>query len=139
MECIDQKKIRFAAYQLQDEAFEWYEAVKRQRGTDGPIIWDIFLQEFMDMYFSESLRFEKKSKFTRLMQKNMTVARDEAKFTKLSHFAPDLVATDSIKARRFEKGLKPMIRAGVRLIQLVSYQEVVNLAKIVERKNNNIQ
>ena len=57
----------------------------------------------------------------------------------LSRFASNLVATDSIKARRFEKGLKPRIHAGVRPMQLVSYQEVVNLAKIMEQENNNMQ
>ena len=74
----------------------------------------------MDMYFSESLRFEKKSEFTRLIQGNMIVAQYEVKFIELSHFAPDLVAIDSIKARRFEKGLKPKICTGVRPVQLVS-------------------
>lgn len=62
----------------------------------------------------------------------MTVIQYEAKFTKLSRFALDLVATDSIKTKRFEKGLKSRIRAGVRPMQVSSYREMVNLAKIVE-------
>ena len=83
---------------------------------DRPITWDIFCQEFLDMYFPESLRFEKESEFTRLIQENMIVTQYEAKFTELSRFALDLVTTDGVKARRFENRLRPRIRAGVRPI-----------------------
>ena len=77
------------------------------------------------MYFFQRLRFEKGGEFTRLIQENMIVAQ--------------YVAANSIKVSRFEKGLKLRIRVRVRLMQLVSYREVVNLAKIVEQKNDNIQ
>ena len=106
---------------------------------DRPITWDIFHQEFLDMYFPESLRFEKESEFTRLFQENLSVAQYEAKFIELSRFAPDLVATDGVKARRFEKGLRPRIRAEVRPMQLVSYRDVVSKAKIVEQEVDNMQ
>ena len=139
MDCTDREKVRFAAYQLQGEASEWWDAVRRQYGNEEPITWDIFRQEFLDMYFPESLRFEKESEFTRLIQGGLTVTQYEAKFIELSRFAPELVATDYIKARRFEKGLKPRIRAGVRPMQLASYRDVVSKAKIVEQEVDNMQ
>ena len=62
----------------------------------------------------------------------MTVAQYETHFEELSHFAPSLMTTEMERARRFEEGLRPNIRVGVRTHQLSTYREVVNLAKIME-------
>lgn len=91
------------------------------------------------MYFPESLCFEKESEFTLLTQGSMTVTQYEDRFTELSYFVPHLVATDSIMARRFEKGLRPTIRIRVRPMRLDSYREVVNVAKIIEQEMENMQ
>jgi len=39
------------------------------------------------------------------MSDNMTVIQYATKFTELSRFAPNFVATEKVKMRRFEKGL----------------------------------
>ncbi|XP_010907259.2 uncharacterized protein [Elaeis guineensis] len=129
MECIDQENICFAAYQLQGKHLK-VRSCQVTVENDGPITWETFYQEFKD--FFKNLKFEKKNEFTRLIQGNMMVAQHDAKFTELSHFAPDLVAADNIKVQRFEKGLRPKIHVGVQLMWLIFYGEVVNLAKIME-------
>ena len=43
----------------------------------------------------------------------MTVMEYVAKFTELTHFADDYVATDMAKVRRFENGLKLSIRGKI--------------------------
>ena len=56
----------------------------------------------------------------------------EAQFIELAEFAPTIVPTDLTKARRFEMGLRPLIRLGVRPLQLRTLREVCRVAKIVE-------
>ena len=48
--------------------------------------------------------------FVHLEQKYLTVAQYEAKFTKLSRFAPQLIATEEEKALKFQDGLKPYLK-----------------------------
>ena len=48
-------------------------------------------------------------KFVHLEQRDLTVAQYEAKFTELSCFAPQLIATEEEKALKFQDGLKPYL------------------------------
>ena len=72
--------------------------------------------------------------FVELTQGSMTVAQYEIRFEELSYFAPGLVTTEIERARRFEQGLRPNIRVGVRTHHLSTYREVVNLTKIMEQE-----
>ena len=62
----------------------------------------------------------------------MTVDQYKTHFEELSQFGPGLVTTEMERARRFEEGLRPNIKVGVRTHQLPTYRKVVNLAKIME-------
>ena len=64
----------------------------------------------------------------------MTMAQYETRFEELSYFAPGLVTIEIERARRFEQGLRPNIRVGVRTHRLPTYRELVNLAKIMEQE-----
>ena len=66
------------------------------------------------MYFPKSLRYAKAQEFVQLTQGSMTVAQYETHFEELSHFAPSLVTTEMERARRFEEGLRPNMKVGVR-------------------------
>ena len=48
-------------------------------------------------------------KFVLLEQRDLTVAQYEAKFTELSRFAPQLIATKEEKALKFQDGPKPYL------------------------------
>ena len=56
----------------------------------------------------------------------------EARFIELSEFAPEMVPTDTARVRRFEMGLRPMIRFGVRSQRLRTLREVGHVARIVD-------
>ena len=62
-----------------------------------------------------------------------TVAEYEASFTNLSEYAPHLVATDEMRARRFEDGLRYEIKRAIRPLVLPTYAEVLDRAIIVEQ------
>ncbi|RVW67380.1 Transposon Ty3-G Gag-Pol polyprotein [Vitis vinifera] len=57
-----------------------------------------FMEAFYKKYFPDSVRRQKVGEFIRLEQGDMTVAQYEAKFTELSRFSPQLIATEEEKA-----------------------------------------
>jgi len=58
------------------------------------------------------------------MSGNMTVMQYAPKFTELSRFAPDFMATEKLKMRRFEKGLAFYIRNELAGQPIQTYQEL---------------
>ncbi|KAL5570732.1 hypothetical protein UlMin_020329 [Ulmus minor] len=132
--CTDAEKVDYAAYMLQEDAYDWWRMVKRQHENDTEAFtWEMFKNEFFNQYFPKSVRREKEREFSRLEQGNKTVAEYEASFARLAKFAPDLVATEESRARRFEEGLSASIRQAVILFEIVTYSGVVNKALLVER------
>ena len=67
----------------------------------------------MDKCFLQSARHAKAQEFLELKQGMMTVLRYVAKFTEISRFTNDYVATDMAKVRKFEDGLKLSIRGKI--------------------------
>ena len=59
-----------------------------------------------------------------------------AKFMKLSRYAPYIVSTESRKTRRFEAGLRWNIKNKVEILRLPTHQEVLHATLIVEESLN---
>ncbi|RVW26566.1 Transposon Ty3-G Gag-Pol polyprotein [Vitis vinifera] len=76
--------------------------------------------------------------FIRLEQGDMTVAQYEAKFTELSRFSPQLIATEEEKALKFQDGLKPYLKNKISILKLGVYSEVVDRALIAEKDNEEL-
>ncbi|XP_028096568.1 uncharacterized protein LOC114296473 [Camellia sinensis] len=68
----------------------------------------------------------KVAEFEGLKQGNLTVAKYEAKFTKLTKFTPHMVDIDNKKARKFECGLRNDIQERVNLLNLPTYVDVLD-------------
>ena len=96
--------------------------------------WTVFLDAFHEKCFLESVRDEKEVEFMELIQGNKMVLQYEAKFTKLSRFAPHIVVDDVRKATKFQRGLRPSIRTRMVALRLKAYSEVVETAKVVEKE-----
>ena len=97
---------------LAGEAKQWWKTFKNS-GAAHDMDWATFVQVFYDRYFPEAKRDAKKKEFIELVQKGLTVSEYEEKFTALSRFAPDMVADEASKAKRFEWGLNPSIRSSL--------------------------
>ncbi|XP_028103263.1 uncharacterized protein LOC114302437 [Camellia sinensis] len=67
-----------------------------------------------------------------LKQGNMFVAKYEAKFTELAHFAPHMIDTDHKKARKFERGLDLDVFDQVSVLKLPTYVDVLDRAHMAE-------
>ena len=110
-ECLDEEKIRYAVYLLQEEAYNWSQRLQRKHEQDGEILtWERFWVAFYDQYFPRSIRIQKEQEFIYLKQKGMSVTEYEAKFTELAKFAPRLVDGEQERVHKFEMGLRTEIR-----------------------------
>ena len=88
----------------------------------------------MDKYFAASARHAKAREFLELKQGTMTMLEYVAKFTELTHFADDYVATDMAKVRKFEDGLKLSIRGKIMGLLLQDMDSIVKTAMAIERE-----
>ena len=76
--------------------------------------------------------------FVRLEQRDLTMAQYEAKFTELSRFSLQLIATEEEKALKFQDGLKPYLKNKISILKLGVYLEVVDRAFITEKDNKEL-
>ena len=63
------------------------------------------------------------------------MAQYEAKFTELSRFAPQLIATEEEKALKIQDGPKPYLKNKISILKIGVYSEVVDRALIAEKDN----
>ena len=105
-------KIILAVFQLEGESQVWWDWVKTSRDWEA-MTWGDFCEIFMGKYFPTSVRHAKAWEFLELRQGAMTILEYAAKFTELARFRVDYVATNMVKVRKFEDGLKLSIRAGL--------------------------
>ena len=64
----------------------------------------------------------------------MIVIEYVARFTELADFADDYVATDMVKVRRFENGLKLSIQGRIIGLRLQNMDSIVGTALSIERE-----
>ena len=76
--------------------------------------------------------------FVCLEQGDLTVAQYEAKFTELSCFAPQLIATKEERTLKFRDGLKPYLKNKISIMKLGVYSEVVDKALTAEKDNEEL-
>ena len=90
------------------------------------------MKKFYDQYFTERFRDKQVTSFDRLVQGSMGVAQYEAKFTKLSRFAPHLVSTKALRVKKFRNGLEFKIRQRLTTFLVEDYKILVVLVEAVE-------
>ena len=108
----DATRIRLAAFHLEGEAQVWWKWARTSRDLEA-MTWAEFQEMFMGKYFPDTARHAKAQEFLELKQGAMSVMDYDARFTELTRFADDYVATDMAKVRRFENGLKLSIQARI--------------------------
>ena len=125
-------RVSLTAYMLVDKVDFWWESMKRVYDTKA-MAWEEFERIFLGKYFREVDEHAKMMEFEHLIQGTMSVLEYESHFSKLSRFALRMISEEREKARRFQQGLKPVIRN--RLVPLVirDYSELVTRALLVEQ------
>ena len=141
MQCTDQEKVLLATFQLEKDARAWWEATEVTL-PNRQVTWAEFLDHFNSKYFSDRIKEIKAAEFASLVQRNLSVAEYEAKFARLSKYAPHLIPNDRTKATRFMRGLKPEYISSLMHLDIANYAEMVRKAQLCEdatELSNNIK
>ena len=96
--------------------------------------WAEFHGLFMSKYFPATARHAKAQEFLEPRQRTMTVMEYVARFTELTRFGDNYVATDMDKVRRFENGLKLSIRGKIVGLCLQDMDSMVGITLAIERE-----
>ena len=129
----DMTRTKLAAFQLEGEAQVWWRWARTSRDLEA-MTWAEFQELFMCKYFPETARHAKAQEFLKLKQEATTMMDYVARFTELTRFADDYVATDLAKVRRFENGLKLSIRARIVGLLLQDMDFMVGTTLTIERE-----
>ena len=125
--------ITLTSFQLEDESQIWWEWVTTSRDLE-TMAWDDFRRLFMGKYFPASARHAKAREFLELRQGMMNVLECVARFIELACFGDDYVATDVVKVRKFENGLKLSIQGNIVGHNLQDMDSIVSTNLIIERE-----
>ncbi|GFS46014.1 hypothetical protein Acr_00g0099590 [Actinidia rufa] len=120
LRCGEQQKVEIGSYLLAGEASRWWNLKGvRELGMD----WARFKVIFRENFMPRAVQNAKCSEFEHLKQLGTTIVDYEGAFTNLAEYAPHLVATDEMRARRFEDGLRHEIKRVIRPLVLPTYAE----------------
>ncbi|XP_028110227.1 uncharacterized protein LOC114308767 [Camellia sinensis] len=102
-------RVSLVTFQLKGDAKYWWKYVK---GTVGAT-WVTFTEAMSAKYFPPSTLEGLREQFVELPQGTTPLAQFEMRFTSLSRFAPELVATKERRCYEFERRLSDDIREKV--------------------------
>ena len=135
--CTEAQQVLYASYLLHGTASDWWDTkrvlLESELGSFAAVTWQRFKKEFNDRFFPTSVRKQKAREFTNLVQGGATVEQYARRFIELERFAPHLVATEEMRADRFQEGLRHDIRRMVVSHRISTFQELVDVATLVER------
>ena len=116
----------------------WWGWVKTSRDLEA-MTWVEFHGLFMSKYFPATARHAKAQEFLELRQGTMTVMEYMDRFTELTRFGDDYVATDMTKVKIFENGLKLSIWGKIVGLRLQDMDSMVGTALAREREMDDAQ
>ncbi|GAB2285598.1 hypothetical protein Dimus_020042, partial [Dionaea muscipula] len=132
-ECTEAQKVMMAGYMMQGPAEHWWRSVKSEYcGRGEELNWTKFLSEFNQKYYTHHIRTQKKLELLQLRQGNMTIPQYEAKFTELTRFAPELLASEEDKVMLFLNGMDGDLQVLVRGHDCRTLVELVRKATNIE-------
>src|SRR4051812_4855356 len=77
----------------------------------------------------------KKEEFYNLTQGEISIHEYVREFNRLAHYAQDETTTDARKKGRFRKGLSPILRHDLNLLEFSTFQDLVNRSFRAEHGN----
>ena len=119
--------VKFASFQLKDQAAEWYQQYKDSRGGR-VIIWDDFRQDFKAHYIPQSVAESKREEFRKLKQANMSVYEYNILFQRLARFAKQDVPDEKSMIYQFRGGLREDLQLALVLFEPTKYDDFYNMA-----------
>nr|XP_027093662.1 uncharacterized protein LOC113714065 [Coffea arabica] len=89
----EERQVTFAVFQLEGAARSWWNVVRAKwEREQTPRTWLNFTREFNEKFLPPLIQEKREDEFIKLRQGTSSVAEYETQFTRLSKFAPELVA-----------------------------------------------
>jgi hypothetical protein len=130
IQCPDEKKVVLATYIFRDEAEQWWRTT-RNMATD-VYTWEDFIEIFLDRFFPEFEREQRKKEFLNLEQGQLTVSEYIYKFNRLERYCIGLYANPKSRASKFVDGLRDGLRRGVISGRPKTIAEAIECARELE-------
>ncbi|MQL83368.1 hypothetical protein Taro_015861 [Colocasia esculenta] len=123
-----------AQVQVQEHADVWWSSVLCTQFGDGAmeVAWAKFVHLFKAKYIPEHVQDRIEQEFLTLSQGSMSVLEYEARFVKLSKYAPHIMADERRKVKKFIMGLKPSLRTRLVAFGHRSMKEALSAACMQE-------
>ncbi|TYK29096.1 DNA/RNA polymerases superfamily protein [Cucumis melo var. makuwa] len=127
-------RVRLATFLLQKEAEGWWKSILARRSDARALDWQTFRGIFKDKYYPSTYCEAKRVEFLGLKQGSLSVAEYERKYTELSRYTDVIVASESDRCQRFERGLRFEIRTPVTTIaKWTNFSQLVETSLRVEQ------
>nr|XP_027075952.1 uncharacterized protein LOC113699803 [Coffea arabica] len=129
----EERQVTFAAFQFEGAARSWWNLVKVNWDRNHtPRTWANFTREFNAKFLPPLIQEKREDDFIKCKQGAMSVAEYEVQFTKLSRFAPELIATEQRRVRRFVQGLNVELQEGLAAVRIDTFADAVERAQRIE-------
>ncbi|XP_027177965.1 uncharacterized protein LOC113777119 [Coffea eugenioides] len=129
----EERKVTFATFQFEGAARSWWNLMRVHWETNHtPRTWMNFTREFNAKFLPPLIQEKREDDFIRCKQGAMSVAEYEIQFTKLSRFAPELIATEQRRVRRFVQGLNVELQESLAAVRIDTFTDAVERAQRVE-------
>src|SRR3954463_16190510 len=128
-------RVIFATYFLEGAALQWWENYVAMQPDGHVVTWQEFRVAFRGYHILDELMECKKEEFINLTQGEMSIHEYVTEFNRLAHYAQDEITTDARKQARFRKGLSPILRHDLNLIEFATFEDLVNISFRAEHDN----
>ncbi|TYK18765.1 gag/pol protein [Cucumis melo var. makuwa] len=116
------------------EVEAWWKSIIVRRNDSRTLDWQTFRGIFEEKYYPTTYYEAKRDEFLELKQGSLSVVEYERKYTELSRYAEMIVASESDRCRRFERGLRFEIRTPMTAIaKWMNFSQLVETALRVEQ------
>ena len=130
--------VKFASFQLKDQAADWFQQYKDSRG--GRVItWTDFCQDFKAHHIPTSVVESKREEFRNLKQGNMSVYEYNKQFQKLAHFAKQDVPDEKSMIYQFRGGLREDLQLALVLVEPTQFDQFYNMALKQEAARSSVR
>src|SRR4051812_32167254 len=128
-------RVIFAAYFLEGAALQWWENYVAMQPDGHIVTWQEFRDTFRGYHILDELMERNKEEFFNLTQGEMSIHEYVMEFNCLARYAQDEITTDARKQAWFHKGLSPILRHDLNLLEFATFEDLVNRSFRAEHGN----
>src|SRR3954464_14209399 len=128
-------RVVFAVYFLEGAALQWWENYVAMQPDGHVVTWQEFCDAFRGYHLLDELMERKMEEFCNLTQGEMSMHEYVREFNRLARYAQDEITTDARKQARFRKGLSPILRHDLKLIEFATFEDLANRSFRAEHGN----